>query len=265
MVNAVALPASDCDHSSARRAPSIWHVELAPLLALLPDAVLLGLLRVFALTVAPKHGFYFTTEAFLIVYACFAVVRAVHIGANSHDGLGRYSPQLARRARQAFYAGLRRQPARIALVVLALLLAALSLDMLTAGTGTQFRLNVHLTVMLLELAAWLRYGSMLAIASARWVPSRRPSFARARVLVSKQRSAVARALWPAHILICVAALSSLAAYGGRAGVMVLGGGNPRLVLCWTAALCACLAWLALARLSYGSLAVLQNAGKRRAA
>jgi hypothetical protein len=237
---------------------------LAPLLALLPDAVLLGLLRVFSLTVAPKHGFYFTTEAFLIVYACFAVARAVHIGANSHDGLGRYSPQLARRAGQAFYAGLRRQLATIALVVLPLLLAALSLDMATAGA--QFRLNVHLTVMFLELAAWLRYGSMLAIASARWVPSRRPSLAKARVVVSKQRSAVVRSLWPAHALICAAALSSLAAYGSRVGgVVVLGsGGNPRLVLCWTAALSACLAWLALAQLSYGSLAVLRRAGKRRA-
>jgi hypothetical protein len=150
--------------------------------------------------------------------------------------------------------------------VLPLLLAALLLDLLTAGTGVQHRLNVQLSLMFVELMAWLRYGSMLAIASARWVPSRRPPLARARVLVSKERSVVARAMRPAHLLLCTAALSGLAACGGRTWMLMLGGAlDPRLVLGYTAALCAGLAWLALVSLRRGALEVLQRSADRRAA
>jgi hypothetical protein len=258
MVNAVTLPAS----GSARRSRSHWHASIAPLFAFVPDAILLGLLRVFTLAAAPRHGVYFTMEALLIVYACFAIVRAVHISANGRDDRGHYSRERARKAQSAFYAGLRQRLARIGLVVLPLLLAALLLDMLTAGTGAQHRFNIHLTLMFVELAAWLRYGSMLTIASARWASPRRPSLAKARVIIGRERARVARSLWPAHLLLCTAALASLVVYGGRSGsVVVVGSGHdPRLVLCWTAAACAVLAWLAIARLCHGSLTLLRRDG-----
>ena len=59
----------------------------------------------------------------------------VHLNAHSYDRTGRYSRALALRAGQDFHRGLRRYWVKIAIGVLALLLAALALDALTAGTG----------------------------------------------------------------------------------------------------------------------------------
>jgi hypothetical protein len=264
MVNAVALPALDRD--AARSVASRWYERVSPLVALAPAAILLGILRVWSLGLAPRYGVYFTAEAFLIIYACLAIVRAVHVDTHSHDASQRYAPQLAQQAKREFYAGLQRHLVGIALFVLPLLLVALLADVLTAGTGIQRRPNVHLSMMFVELMAWWRYGSALVVASARWTPSRPPAFARARALVRWPGLDVTWSLAPAHIALSVAALSGLAVYGGRAGAWMLGSAiDPRVVLGCSAALCAGFAWLALWRMCRGSLAVLARVRDRAAA
>jgi hypothetical protein len=254
MVNAVALPGFDTASSPHERVA--WHHALSPIVSLLPPAILLGVLRVSCLTVAPKHGVYFTAEALLTVYACFAVTRAVHVNALSYDASERYDAGRAQRARQVFNRQLRRHWARIALLVLPLLVAALVADLLTAGTGIQQRLNIHLSIMFVELMAWWRYGPVIAIAAAQWTPPRPPSLARARWLARNAWLEVARALAPAHIFLSLAALSCLGVYGGRTWVRMFGTlPDARIVLGGLAALCAGLVWVALWSTCRGSLAV----------
>ena len=131
MVNVVAVSALDA--ASPPRA-QIFH-RIAPYVSLLPPALLLGMLRIWSLWVAPRHGVYFTVEAVLIIYACFAIVRAVHVHAHSTDSRGSYDAARARKARNAFHGEIGRHWARIAIVVLGLLLIAFGLDVLTADTG----------------------------------------------------------------------------------------------------------------------------------
>ncbi len=267
MVNAVALPALDSAMPSRERAQ--WRNVLSPLLALLPSALLLGILRVWSLAVAPRVGIYFTAEALLVVYACFAVARAVNVNALSYDASGCYDPGKAQQAKHTFYAALRLGWVRIAGLVLPLLLAALIADALTAGTNIQHRTNVHLSIMFVELMAWWRYGSAIAVASAQWVPPRPPALARARALVSRARLHILPSLAPAHIALSAAVLASLAVHAGRpppAGALVLGGApDPRLVFAWQAALCAGLAWLGLVLVCRGSLAILMRIRAQRTA
>jgi hypothetical protein len=253
MVNAVALPALD---SATPRERAQWRHALSPLLPLLPSALLLGVLRVWSLAVAPRHSVYFTAEALLVVYACFAIARAVHVNALSCDASGRYDARKAQKARYTFYAVLRRGWGRIALVVLPLLLAALVADMLTAGSGIQQRVNIHLSMMFVELMAWWRYGSTIAMAAAHWTPPRPPALARARCLASNARLKVPRTLAPAHLALTAAALASLAVYGSRTWASVFGAvPDARLVFVCSAALCAGFAWVGLWRLCCGSLAI----------
>jgi hypothetical protein len=261
MVNAVALPA--LDGGAPQRAQMRWREHVSPLLLLLPPAILLGILRVWSLGVAPKLGVYFSAEALLTVYACFAVARAVYVNAHGRDALS-FDPQRAQQAKRTFYAGLRRHWAGIALIVLPLLLVALAIDALTAHTGVQLRPNVHLSMMFIELMAWWRYGSAIVMASAQWAPPHRPpALARARCLAGNPRLSVARSMAPAHLALCAAALSGLAVYGGRAGAWVLGPPiDARVVLGYSAALCAGFAWMALWGMCRGSLAVLARVRDR---
>ena len=105
---------------------------------------------------------------------------------------------------------------KIAIGVLALLLAALALDVLTAGTGIQRRPNLHLTILFVEIMVWARYGAAVVIAAARWSPPRSPAFAQARELASSLP--VARSFALTNIAFAAAALAAVAGYkwGGRA-------------------------------------------------
>jgi hypothetical protein len=266
LVNAVAL--SDVDCPAPSRGHASWRGALLPVAALLPSAILLGVLRVWSLAVAPQLGVYFTAEALLVLYACFAITRAANVSANSYDEQGRWCSQLARQAKHTFFAGLRREWARIARIVVPLLLGALLLDMLTAGTRAQFRPNIHLSLMFVELMAWWRYGSVIAIAAAQWTPAYPPALARARVLVSKSWLNVLPSLALAHIALSAAGLAGLAVHGSRvagAGPLVLNAPDVRIALACHVALCAGLAWLALALLCRGSLAVMVRDRGRKAA
>ena len=254
MVNAVALPALDSATPSRERAQ--WRNVLSPLLALLPSALLLGVLRVWSLAVAPRVGLYFTAEALLVVYACLAIARAVNVNALSYDASGRYEPSKAQQAKRTFYAALRRGWLPIAGLVLPLLLAALIADALTVGTNIQQRTNVHLSIMFVELMAWWRYGSAIVVASAQWVPPRPPALARARCLVGNAKLKVGRSLAPAHVALTMAALASFAVYGSRTWASLFGAmPDPRIVLLCTVLLSAGFAWVALERLCRGSLAI----------
>ena len=152
---------------------------------LLVPALLLGLMRVWSFTTAPKQGMYFLAEALLITYAYFVVARAAHIHAQSRDWEGRYDWRWNLKARGDFYAAVLRHRLRIALLVVPLLCAALLLDLLTADTGFQLRPNLHLSVLFVALMAWARYGAAIVLAAARWSPPRPLQFEEARELASR--------------------------------------------------------------------------------
>jgi len=208
-------------------------------LDLLAPALLLGLWRVWSSVMAPKLGVYFTAEALLIAYAYFAVVRMTHINAHSCDRTGCYSRALALRAGQDFHRGLRQHWLKIALGVLALLLAALALDALTAGTGIQRRPNVHLTILFVEIMVWARYGAAVVIAAARWSPLQLPAFAQARELASSLP--VARSFALTNIAFAAAALAAVASYKWGGALLP----SARAELFCSAGMFVCLAFLAL--------------------
>jgi hypothetical protein len=208
-------------------------------LDLLAPALLLGLWRAWSSTMAPKLGVYFTAEALLIAYAYFAVVRMTHINAHSYDRAGPYSRALALRAGQDFHRGLRQYWVKIAIGVLVLLLAALALDALTAGTGIQRRPNVHLTVLFVEIMVWARYGAAVVIAAAHWSSLQPPAFARARELASSLP--VARSFALTNIVFAAAALAAVASYKWGGAMLP----SARAELFCSAAVFVCLAFLAL--------------------
>lgn len=193
---------------SRSRARIDWNFHL--ILDLLAPALLLGLLRLWSSAMAPRLGAYFTAEALLIAYAYFAVVRSVHINARSYDRAGRYSRALALEAGQGFHRGLQRYWVKIAIVVLAMLVAAMVLDVLTKRIGMPHRPNTNLTILFVEIMVWARYGAAVVIASARWTPSRPAAFGEARELA--ERPAVARSFALTNIAFGAAALAAVAAY-----------------------------------------------------
>jgi hypothetical protein len=223
--------------SSRSRAHAGWNLQ--PAANLLAPAVLLGLLRAWSWSTAPKQGLYFTAETLLIAYAYFAVVRGVHLDMMSRDPVGRYDRRRALSARCDFYHGLRRFWREIALVLLPLLGAALTLDVLTAGTGAQLRLNVHLSMLFVAVMVWARYGPAVVIASARWSPSQPPAFAEARELAASFQVASSFAL--VNIGFAGVALLGLAAYKSAGALL----SSSRDELICLAVLFIALAWLAL--------------------
>ena len=208
-------------------------------LDLLPPALLLGLWRVWSSAMAPKLGVYFTAEVLLIAYAYFAVVRMTHINAHSYDRTGHYNRALALRAGQDFHRGLRQYWLKIAIGVLALLVAALALDALTAGTGIQRRPSLHLTILFVEIMVWARYGAAVVITAARWAPPRSPAFAQARELAGS--IPVARSFALTNIAFAAAALVAVAGY--KWGGVLLP--SARLELLCSVGVFVCLAFLAL--------------------
>lgn len=151
---------------------------------LLAPALLLGLWRVWTSTQAPRWSVYFTAEALLIACAYFAVVRSAYLNTHSTDGSGNYNRALALEAARNFHLGLRRYWTKIAIAVLALLVAGVALDALTKGTGMQHRPNVHLSILFVEIMVWARYGAAILIASACWSTPQPAEFARARRLAN---------------------------------------------------------------------------------
>jgi hypothetical protein len=196
-------------HAESRsRARIDWNFHL--FVDLLAPALLLGLLRLWSSAMAPRLGVYFTAEALLIAYAYFAVVRGVHLNARSYDWSGRYSRERALKAGQDFHRGLRRYWVKIALVVLPVLMAALMLDALTGNNGVQYRPNIHLSILFVEIMVWARYGAAVVIASARWSPPQPAAFNEARELAARPLAARSFAL--TNIAFGVAALAAVAAY-----------------------------------------------------
>lgn len=208
-------------------------------LDLLAPALLLGLWRAWSSAMAPKLGVYFTAEALLMAYAYFAVARMTHISAHSYDRTGCYSRALASRAGRDFHRGLRRYWRKIAVGVLALLLAALALDALTAGTGIQRRPNVHLTILFLEVMVWARYGAAVVIAAVCWSSLQPPAFARARELATG--TPVARSFALTNVVFAAAALAAVAGYKWGGALLP----SARAELFSAAAVFVCLALLAL--------------------
>jgi hypothetical protein len=177
---------------------------------LLAPALLLGLLRVWSLTTAPKQGVYFFAEALLIAYAYFVIARAAYIHTQSRDWEGRYDLQWHLKARGHFYAAVLAHRLRIALLIVPLLCAALILDFVTADSGFQLRPNLHLSVMFVALMAWARYGAAIVLASARWSPPRPLQFDEARELAS--RAPVARSFALLNLGFGAVALAALSSY-----------------------------------------------------
>lgn len=190
------------------RARARSHLHLLHLL--LDPALLLGIWRVWSSAAAPRLGVYFTAEALLVAYAYFAVVRQVNLHARSHDSAGQYRRELALQAAQDFVLALRLYWVRIAIAVLSLLVAALMLDVLTAGTGIQHRPNVHLSILFVEMMVWARYGAAIVIASAQWLPPQPAAFAAAREQADS--IPVARSFALTNIAFGVAALVAIAGY-----------------------------------------------------
>lgn len=255
MVSAVASPASELVSQS--RSYARW--QLPAWTFLIPPAILLGMLRIWSLWIAPKHDVYFTAEAFLVIYACFAIVRAVHVNAHSHDAQGRFDPVLAWNAKQRFYGQLGRYGTRIAAVVLGLLAGAHVLDVLTAGTGVQYRANVHLSIVFIELMVWARYGAAIVIASAQWTPPEPAQFAKARWTASDASLRIAQSLTAGNIFLCFAGLVAVSLHS-RLITMMLFDALPssRAVFICAAVLCAVLAWLALWLLCRGAFSILSR-------
>jgi hypothetical protein len=195
-----------------RESRSRAHAKGTFLLALdlLAPALLLGLWRMWSSAMAPKLGVYFTTEALLIAYAYFAVIRTTHVAARSFDRSGSYSRSLAANAGQQFHRGVWPHRLKIAMACLTLLVGALALDMLTAGTGLQRRPNVHLTVLFIEIMVWARYGAAVVIAAALWSAPGRLAFAEARELAG--HPAVARAFALHNLAFGAFALLGVAAF-----------------------------------------------------
>ena len=179
-------------------------------LDLLAPALLLGLWRVWTSTQAPRWSVYFTGEALLIAFAYFAVVRGAYLNARSTDGSGNYNRALALKAARNLHLGLRRYRTKIAIAVLALLVAALALDMLTVGTRMQHRPNVHLSILFVEIVVWARYGAAILIAAACWAPLQPAAFKLARAAADS--APIARSFWMTNIAFGVAAGTIIAAY-----------------------------------------------------
>jgi hypothetical protein len=179
-------------------------------LDLLAPALLLGLWRVWTSTQAPRWSVYFTGEALLIAYAYFAVVRSVYLNAHSTDGSGNYNRALALKAARNLHHGLRPYWTKIAIAVLALLVAGVVLDMLTAGSRMQHRPNVHLSILFVEIMVWARYGAAIVIAAATWSPPQPAEFARARRLAN--HAPIARSFALVNLAFGAAAVVILAAY-----------------------------------------------------
>ena len=206
---------------------------------LLVPALLLGLMRVWSLTTAPKQGMYFLAEVLLIAYAYFALVRAVQLHAQGRDWEGWYNWQWAATARHDFYSALWGQQLRIALVLVPLLCAALVLNLLTADTGFQLRPNLHLSVMFVALMAWARYGAAIVLAAARWSPPRPLQFEEARELAS--RAPVVRSFALLNLGFGAVALAALAAFKWAGALLP----TARAELICLMAVFTALAWLAL--------------------
>jgi hypothetical protein len=153
---------------------------------------------------------YFSAEILLIAYAYFAVARAVFLNVHSHDRSGQYSRALALKAAREFRLGLGRYWPKIAIIVLSLLVAALGLDVLTAHVGIQHRPNTHLTILLIEIMIWARYGAAVVLAASRWAPPEVPAFAQARE--SANKAAAARSFALVNIAYATAALAAIAGY-----------------------------------------------------
>lgn len=259
MVNVVAVSALDAGSSSRAQ---IFN-RITPYSPLLLPAILLGMLRIWSFWIAPRHDVYFTAEALLIIYACFAIVRAVHVHARSIDSRGHYDATLARAAQKAFYGEIRRHWVRIGIVVLTLLVVALNLDMLTTGTGAQYRANVHFSLLFIELMVWLRYGSAIILASALWTPPLPAAFSRARELASEPGTGAFRLLAPANMMLCAAALIGAGLHSRWLTVQlfdVLPG--SRFVFILATVLSAGLALLALSLMCRGSLAAVEQLRER---
>lgn len=193
---------------SRSRADVNWNFHL--LLDLLAPALVLGIWRVWSSAMAPRLHMYFTAEALLIAYAYFSIVRGAHLNARSHDRAGRYSRELALQAGRDFNHALRRYWVKVALVVLPLLVAALILDTLTGNIGVQHRPNIHLTILLLEIMVWARYGAAVVIAAARWSPPAPAAFGAARELANTP--SVARSFALTNIAFGAVAVVGVAAY-----------------------------------------------------
>jgi len=225
---------------------------------LLAPALLLGLLRLWSSAMAPRLNFYFTAEALLIAYAYFAVVRGVHLNARSYDWAGRYSRELALKAGQDFHCGLQRYWVKIALVVLALLVAALVLDVLTKNLGMQHRPNVHLSILLVEIMVWARYGAAIVTASVRWSPPRPPAFAQAREVA--ENLPVARSFARTNIAFGAAALVAVTSYKWAGPLLP----SARAELVGSAVLFIALAFLALWLQCRWARSILPQIGERTA-
>jgi hypothetical protein len=235
MARVASLPNSR-SYTSARAHLSS-HVHL--LLDLLPAALLLGLLRTWATELAPRHGWYFTAEAVLLAYAYLALFRSVNVCTRARDADGFYNRALAQKAGRYFYDGVRPYFPRLAIAFSVLLLGALALDVLTVHTGTQFRPNTHLAVLLGGLLIWARYGAAFVITAARWQPGTPLAFERARQSAWRAQNAVSFAL--ASATFAILALAALTPF--KAGMIVAPTGLDELI--WSATLYSGLAMLAL--------------------
>jgi hypothetical protein len=148
--------------------------------------VLLSLLKKWTLLIAPAYGVYFTAEVVTILYAYFALARAVYIHNNGRTSDGRYDRSRAAKAEQDFHRAFRPLGSghlrRIALPLLALGAIA---DVLTAGQQREANSNAAAAlILLIEMVAWLRFGPVFVVTCQRWSVLKPPNPALARRLVS---------------------------------------------------------------------------------
>ncbi len=214
-----------------------WNVRL--LLDLLPPALLLGLLRTWATELAPRQGLYFTAEALLFAYAYFAVARSVYVSTRGRNPSGAYDWAAAQEAGREFHRGLRSYFPRAALVLMLVLTAAFALDGMTAGSGMNYRPNVHLAVLLLGMMVWARYGGAVVLTAARFKPGEPPAFAKARTMMASPALAWSFAL--TNLIFGAIAVAALVPF--KIGALVAPSRYDELL--WSTALFTSLALLAL--------------------
>jgi hypothetical protein len=199
--------------ASARSAfPPRAQLNLDPpfFLGLLIPAVLLSLLKKCTLLIAPRYGVYFTAEAVTILYAYFALARAVYIHSNGRTRDGRYDRSKAAKAEQDFHRALPSLRSTLARIALPLLALGAIADVVTSGGQTGAIVNVATALILfVEMAVWLRFGPAFVVMCQRWTVLKPPNPAFARRLVWANRAYVVSSFVMATLVFAVVSVLGL--------------------------------------------------------
>lgn len=166
-------------------------------LGLIAPAILLALLKKWAGLIAPVYGVYFTAEVATIVYAYFALSRAVYVHNNGRGADGRRDKARMRKAEQEFHRALKAGGGpRFLAVAIPLAAVAAGADLLTMGRQLKVSNACYGLILLVEILVWLRIGPPFVVACAKWNALKPYRIELARQLVWRNAGYV----WPSFLL-----------------------------------------------------------------